>query len=64
MGQDFQGEGNHLKIEAVDDVRIKITNIGDKIVQISYFGIEKEIKQGESIVVLKMILENLNAKVR
>lgn len=63
MGQDIPSEGNNLKIESIDNVRVQITNIGNKTVLISYHGIEKEIKQGDSIIVLKIVLENLNAKV-
>lgn len=63
MGQDIPSEGNNLKIESIDNVRVQITNIGNKTVLISYHGIEKEIKQGDSIMVLKIVLENLNAKV-
>lgn len=54
---------NNLKIEVLDHVRVKITNIGDKVVVISYHDIEKEIKQGESIIVLKLVLETMKAKV-
>lgn len=71
MGQNFQGKNSvgkmnyetQLKIKEIDDMRVEITNMGDKKVLISYHGVGKEIKQGESIIVLKMILENLNAKV-
>lgn len=53
---------NQLKIESIDHVRVKITNIGDKVVLISYHGVEREIKQGESVIVLKIVMESISAK--
>lgn len=62
MGQDFSSTGNYLKIKEIDHVRVEITNMGDKVVLLSYHGIDKELKQGESVIMLKIVLGELNAK--
>ena len=62
MGQDIPSQDSYLKIIEADDIRVEIINMGNKKVLLSYCGVEKELKQGESVIVLKMIMEKLNAK--
>lgn len=62
MGQDVLCQGSYLKITEVDDFRVEIENIGNKIVMISYHGIEKEIKQNETITILKIVLDDITAR--
>jgi hypothetical protein len=63
MGQNISSESSSIKIREIDHVRVEITNMGDEKVLISYHGVEKEIKQGESIIVLKIVLDSMKARV-